>query len=231
MHLRVGDWALLRLHQGYSIPSATSSKLSQQFTGPFKVTERVGKLAYRLALPGHWTVHPVFTIAQLEPAPAPSSDPFNRPVPEQPPSIFVEGDTDEFKSFEVERLLNKRIIKKGRGMATEYLVRWKGYGPEYDMWYNVKHLGDADILINEYEEAMGRKAPKKASVKSNTSPSTSLPVILPPIAPKPNASVNEERVLQKWTAPSAPPDATQPVPDGLRRSTRNEKRLVRYGEV
>ena len=51
MFLSVGDWALLRLHRGYSIPSAPSSKLDQQFVGPFKVLEKVGRLAYHLDIP------------------------------------------------------------------------------------------------------------------------------------------------------------------------------------
>lgn len=152
-YLRVGDWALLRLHRGYEIPSTTllGPKLSQQYAGPFKVIERIGRLAYRLELPDHWHIHPVFTIAQLEPAPPPNADPFDRPRPDEPDSVFVEGDTEDFKSFEVERLINKRIITKGRGVSTQYLVRWKGYGPQYDQWMSVKQLDNATDRVDEYE--------------------------------------------------------------------------------
>src|SRR5204862_7141015 len=75
--LAPGDYALLRLHKGYDLPSELNSKLSQQYAGPFKVLEKVGHLAYRLQLPDHWQIHDVFTIAQLEPAPPPGSDPYN----------------------------------------------------------------------------------------------------------------------------------------------------------
>ena len=51
----------------------------------------------------------------------------------------------------MERLLNKRIIRKGRGLAIEYLLRWKGYRPEFDRWYNIKDLQDALELIEEYK--------------------------------------------------------------------------------
>ena len=148
MFLKVGDWALLRLHKGYSIPSAlgVTTKLAQQYVGPFKVTERVGRLAYRLEVPDDWKVHPVFTIAQLEPAPAPSDDPYNRPRPTHPQAVSADG-----QEYDVERLLNKRIVRKGRGLATEYLLRWKGYGPEFDRWYNIKDLQDALELVEEYE--------------------------------------------------------------------------------
>ena len=59
--LRVGDKALLRLHQGYNIPATaiTGRKYAQQYVGPFDVIERIGRLAYKLAIPDHWRIHPV----------------------------------------------------------------------------------------------------------------------------------------------------------------------------
>lgn len=132
LFLKVGDWAMLRLHKGYFIPSSlgVTKKLTQQYVGPFQVLERVGRLAYKLDVPHDWRIYLVFSIAQLEPAPLPAKDPFGRLRPEHPPPVFVEGDTDAVKSFEIDRLLNKRTVKKGRDHAVEYLVRWTGYGPE-----------------------------------------------------------------------------------------------------
>ena len=51
MYFKKGDEAFIRLHHGYQIPSATSRKLSQQYVGPFRILERVGKQAYKLSLP------------------------------------------------------------------------------------------------------------------------------------------------------------------------------------
>lgn len=109
--LKEGDFALLRLHLGYKIPSShiLGPKLSQQFAGPFKVLSKVGNLAYRLEIPTHWQIHPVFTIPQLEPCPDPALDSFSRvDRPKQPDSIFVEGDTDITKSYEVEKIISHR---------------------------------------------------------------------------------------------------------------------------
>lgn len=92
--------------------------------------EKVGKLAYRLAVPDHWKIHSVFSIAQLEPAP--NLDPFRRLRSTHPESVFVEGDTEEWKSYEVERIINKRTIKRGRRWFTQYIIRWLGYKPEFD---------------------------------------------------------------------------------------------------
>ena len=85
--------------------------------------EKVGRLAYRLDVPPDWRNHPVFSVAQLEPAPSPAEDPFERPFPSNPPLVFVEDDIDKVKSFEVERFLNKRQVRNEKGRAVEYLVR------------------------------------------------------------------------------------------------------------
>ncbi|KAJ6043163.1 uncharacterized protein N7446_001359 [Penicillium canescens] len=55
-HFCVGDKVLLRLGRGYDIPV-------NQYAGRFTVLERVGRLAYRLDLPGTWKrVHPVISV-------------------------------------------------------------------------------------------------------------------------------------------------------------------------
>ena len=156
MYLRVGDYAHIRLHRGYGIPTTRmlGRKLSQQFAGPFRIIERVGRLAYRLDTPTHWRIHPVFSIAQLEPAPDPVDDPFSRPRPDQPPQIHVEGDNEYWKSYEIERLLDRRVTKKGQGQSVEYLVRWKGWGPEWDQWMALKNLGNAQEMVDDYNKEM-----------------------------------------------------------------------------
>ena len=43
-----------------------SKKLDNKYQGPFEITERVGKNAYRLELPKAWKIHDVFNVALLE---------------------------------------------------------------------------------------------------------------------------------------------------------------------
>lgn len=134
MYFKEGDKILLRLHKGYFIPQFAGAikvnKLGQRYIGSFDVVAKVGKQAYRLDIPGHWRVHPVFSVAQLEPWPG--IDSFDRPLSQKPDSVFVEGDTDEYKFYEIDRLLNKRVRRRGKGYSTDYLLRWQGYGLEYD---------------------------------------------------------------------------------------------------
>ena len=93
-------------------------------------------------------------MAQLKPTPPPVEDFFARPFPSNPFPIFVKGDTDNLKSFEIEKLLNKRQVKKGKGRAIEYLVCWKGYGPKWNRWYNVKELDNAAALVDDYKASL-----------------------------------------------------------------------------
>ena len=154
--MKVGEWALLWLHKGYSIPAlaGVTKKLTQQYVGPFHIMKKVGRLAYRLDVPPDWRIYPVFSVAQLESAPPPAEDPFGRPFPSNLLPVFVEGNTNKVKSFEVEKLLNKWQVRKGKGRAVKYLVRWKGYGSKWDRWYNIKKLNNAIAFIDDYEAGL-----------------------------------------------------------------------------
>jgi len=96
-------------------------------------------------------------VAQLERAPA-NADPYGRLRPDHPEAIQVEGDNNEWKSYEIEKLLDRRERKYGRKTITEYLVRWKGYGPEQDQWYGKDLLENAQELITQFENIHGTKA-------------------------------------------------------------------------
>lgn len=150
LFLKPGDMAYLRLHHGYTIAGKPNRKLGQQRVGPFRVMRRVGRLAYELELPSNFRIHPVVSIAQLEPALS-ESDPYGRPRPDHPDAIVVDGDTEEWKSYEIERVLDKRERRYGRKTVIEYLVRWKGYGSEFDQWYGLDLLDNATGLIDDYE--------------------------------------------------------------------------------
>ena len=58
----------------------------------------------------------------------------------------MEGEDDPAAHYELERLLYKRI---SRGKV-QYLVKWQGYGPADNAWYNLDDLGDAQTLVAEY---------------------------------------------------------------------------------
>lgn len=51
--IKFRDWAMLKLHKGYSILSSAgvTKKLTQQYVGPFWVFEKGGRLTYKLNVP------------------------------------------------------------------------------------------------------------------------------------------------------------------------------------
>lgn len=144
MEFRVGDKAYLNLHHGYEIPGQGNHKLHQQRVGPFEILRKVGYLAYELKLSPIMRIHPVVSVAQLEPYPG--EDPYQRPRPTNPPPVVDEDRPDD--SYEIEKILEKRIS----GNKPQYLIKWKDYGPQDNAWYKLEDLSFAKDLIDDYEK-------------------------------------------------------------------------------
>ena len=47
-------------------------------------------------------------------------------------SMFVEEDIDDVKPYEIERILNKRTVKRDRNHFVKHFVKWKNYKSEFD---------------------------------------------------------------------------------------------------
>lgn len=157
LHLKPGDLVYLKLHHGYKIPGLSNRKLSQQRVGPFKILAKVGNLAYKLDLPPTMLVHPVISIAQLEPKVS-GDDPYLRPRNDNQPA--VENQDEAYPSFEIESLLDKRIT---RG-TPQYLVKWKGWDHSWNTWYKAQDLGEAEDLVKEYEVRIPAKRARRGKI-------------------------------------------------------------------
>ena len=156
LFMKEDDWTLIKVHKNYSISSTLdiTKKLSQQYVDSFQMINRIDRLAYKLDIFNDWKIHAVFFVTQLKSSLAFNADSYQRFKSIYSSSMFVESDTNEMKSYEIDRLLNKRTIKRERNQSVEYLIRWKEYDLEWDRWYNVKDLDDANDLINDYEKAI-----------------------------------------------------------------------------
>lgn len=69
LQFEFGDWVLLKLqpYRHVSLAARANKKSFARFFGPFKVLERVGKVAYKLELPESAKMHHVFQISYLKP--------------------------------------------------------------------------------------------------------------------------------------------------------------------
>ena len=64
---QLGEWVLLKL-QAYrqnTVSNRRCHKLSRQYYGPFKIIDRIGKVAYKLELPEGACIHLVFHVSLL----------------------------------------------------------------------------------------------------------------------------------------------------------------------
>jgi hypothetical protein len=129
-----------------------TKKLDDKWFGPFPIIEVISDNAYKLKLtPPFARVHPVFNLTRLR-----RFDPDKieeRPKPTHPsPTIDEEGE----EVYEVERILDKRV-QRGR---QEYLVSWKGFGPEHNSWEPEKNFSGAQRLISQFNR-------RKELIRSN----------------------------------------------------------------
>ncbi|MCO5550091.1 hypothetical protein L7F22_003570 [Adiantum nelumboides] len=106
-------------------------RLSPRFTGPFKILKRIGSLAYKLELPSHVKVHPVFHVSLLK---------------KYVPNVHhVLKDNSKLKddgtlSVEPDLVLDRRVKHLRNRDIVELLVKWHNYPVEDASWVDLSVL-------------------------------------------------------------------------------------------
>ena len=123
----VGDWAFLKL-QPYvqqSVVRRSNHKLGFKYFGPYKIMEKVGDVAYRLALPASSKIHPVVHVSLLKPA--------------QPPSLDLQ--TEEtvnvhqvFHTLRPAQVLRSRLVQVGSYTCPQLKIAWAGLPLSMATW-------------------------------------------------------------------------------------------------
>ena len=149
IEFEVGQEVYLRLHQGYTLPHKPHRKFSQQRSGPWKITKRIGNYAYELNFPDTFRIHKVVSVAHLTPKPA-APDPFNRAI-DPPGPVEMEG--DQYDLWETERVLKHRPNRSRTRWS--YCVKFKGWGDQFAEWIDEKDLADSQEIVEDYWQAQG----------------------------------------------------------------------------
>ncbi|KAF2295039.1 hypothetical protein GH714_031194 [Hevea brasiliensis] len=133
VEFQVGDHVYLKLqpYRQQSVSKRASQKLASRYFGPYRVLERVRKLAYKLELPAGSKVYPVFHVSLLKQH---IGDTF--PVSDVLPLLSDDGEA----ILEPATILDTRWIRRGSRTIQESLVLWKHLPQEDATWENSVEL-------------------------------------------------------------------------------------------
>ena len=126
----IGDYVYLKLqpYRQSSVAFRSSMKLSPRFYGPYKVIEKVGTVAYKLALPPDSQIHNVFHVSLLRKHLGPITSTIAQlPTVSETATILPQP----------EYVIDRRVVRKGKYRPkTEILVKWVGAPVEDATWEN-----------------------------------------------------------------------------------------------
>ena len=106
-----------------------SMKFAPCYFGPYQIIQKIGTVAYKLALPSGSHIHNVFHVSLLRKHLGPT---VTQLFTELPPV------TDDSRILpQPEAVLDRRIIHKGKyRLKSEILIKWKGAPVECATWEN-----------------------------------------------------------------------------------------------
>ncbi|MCO5576289.1 hypothetical protein L7F22_030098 [Adiantum nelumboides] len=128
----IGDMVFLKvIPEKFHLILGKDRRLSPRFAGPFKILKRIGSLAYKLELPSHVKVHPVFHVSLLK---------------KYVPNVHhVLQDNSKLKddgtlSVEPDLVLDRRVKHLRNRDIVELLVKWQNYSVEDASWVDLSVL-------------------------------------------------------------------------------------------
>ena len=125
---------------GLQLKISGTNKLAPRYLGPFKILERIGQVTYRLELPVSMKIHDVFHVSLLKRY---LWDRTGRIDPPPPPEVI-----DDEPEWEVETILDHRLVKRGRKNKVEYLIKFLGYDTAHNMWQ--EDMTNCGHLVQDY---------------------------------------------------------------------------------
>jgi hypothetical protein len=125
------------------------AKFMPWFDGPYTVVSANPESStYTLDLPDHTNIYPTFHVSELKHHVPNNAELYPSRELQRPSPIVTQSGSEE---WEIDTILDQR--KRGRGY--QYLVQWRGYGPEADVWVSRNELEDMPAL-KEYTNSHTR---------------------------------------------------------------------------
>ena len=144
----IGDLVLLNT-ENYNL-QLPSYKLSPRWIGPLKILQIRGPNTVLIEVPPRLSrIEPIQNVEHLKPYV--SRHPSIGPTPPVQFPDIIDGQEE----YEVEDILSHRKT----GTKTEYLVRFKNYGPEDDLWLPQRNLANAQDILREYHNRQRDQPP------------------------------------------------------------------------
>ncbi|XP_073785906.1 uncharacterized protein [Danio rerio] len=129
------------------------AKLSPRYVGPFKTIRQISPVSYRLDLPAQYRISPTFHVSLLKAAGAPrGEDDIDEDRLQRLSPLIIDGE----EAYQVQEILDSRR----RGGTLQYLIDWKGYGPEERSWVNAKDILDPSLTIDFHRSHSNKPAPR-----------------------------------------------------------------------
>jgi len=137
---RVGDKVLISMKDFLTeLMRRATKKLTEKYIGLYMVKKIVSENVVELELLASLRIHLVVNVRRIVK--------YKEQIEEQKkiplPPVKVAGE----KEYEVEKILNRQ---ERRGKM-KYLVKWKGYTVEENMWEKIESLKNAIKMIEEFE--------------------------------------------------------------------------------
>lgn len=122
----VGDFVYLKLqpHRQVTVRQGIQHKLSPKYFGPFEVTARVGKVAYKLNFSDSAAIHPVFHVSQLK---------LCRGLP-TPGGSIPRCNVDGFLAVAPIAILDRKVGQRHGKTVMNVLVQWTNGTVEEATW-------------------------------------------------------------------------------------------------
>lgn len=137
-----------------------AKKLEDKFMGPWPIIRKVHENAYKIGIPAHLGVNPVFhsNLLQLDP-----NDPVRNQVQQEQGPIVIDGNDE----WEVEKIKDSRLYYG----KLQYQADWKNY-PRDDQWYNADNFDNAQAALAEFHSQYPTKP--SASLRPQLNPQPGL---------------------------------------------------------